>query len=192
MAHPIGVELRRQLATATSEEKSAPEGVVFVEAAKDVQLDGLQRQNDGTPVGPGLLGRAVAELSAAARSSFDCVTDYCEGDLHGHVERTLRSLPPGSHPDFVREALEACLPRIVWDSSGSRSRRAIQELFPASLPHPAPRFADLTAAQQQLLGDLAGHRHAWLIRSCADRLRDIGLPDTQEALQFYVGTHRTV
>ncbi|MEU8667056.1 hypothetical protein AB0C71_09155 [Streptomyces anulatus] len=146
---------------------------------------------DETPVGPGLIGRAVTELTAAARSPFDRVTDYCEGDLHGHIQRTLRSLPPGSNPASVREALEACLPRIVWDSSGSRSRRAIQELFPAPLPHPAPRFADLTAAQQQLLGDLAGHLHTWLIRSSADRLRELGLPHTQEALQSYVGTHRT-
>ncbi|MGW7587656.1 hypothetical protein [Streptomyces rubiginosohelvolus] len=91
----------------------------------------------------------------------------------------------------MREALDACLPRIVWDSSGLRTRKAIQELFPAPLPHPAPRYADLTAAQQQLLGDLAGHRHAWLIRLSADRLRDLGLPHTQEALQSYIGTHGT-
>ncbi|MFD4125286.1 hypothetical protein ACFXKK_04910 [Streptomyces globisporus] len=71
----------------------------------------------------------------------------------------------------------------------ARARRAIQELFPAPLPHPP--YADLTAAQQQLLGDVAGHRHAWLIRSSADRLRDLGLTHTQEALQSYVGTHRT-
>ncbi|MFJ3941845.1 hypothetical protein [Streptomyces parvus] len=76
---------------------------------------------------------------------------------------------------------------LLWP----RTRRAIQELFPAPLPDPAPRFADLTEAQQQLLGDLAGHRHAWLIRSSAGRLRDLGLPDTQEALRSYVGTHRT-
>ncbi|MFI5653173.1 hypothetical protein ACIA71_18315 [Streptomyces anulatus] len=136
------------------------------------ELPGLLILLEETPVGPGLIGRAVTELTAAARSPFDRVTDYCEGDLHGHIQRTLRSLPPGSNPASVREALEACLPRIVWDSSGSRTRRAIQELFPAPLPHPAPRFADLTAAQQQLLGDLAGHLHTWLIRSSADRLRD--------------------
>ncbi|WP_405504225.1 hypothetical protein [Streptomyces anulatus] len=155
------------------------------------ELPGLLILLEETPVGPGLIGRAVTELTAAARSPFDRVTDYCEGDLHGHIQRTLRSLPPGSNPASVREALEACLPRIVWDSSGSRTRRAIQELFPAPLPHPAPRFADLTAAQQQLLGDLAGHLHTWLIRSSADRLRELGLPHTQEALQSYVGTHRT-
>ncbi|WP_424571269.1 hypothetical protein [Streptomyces sp. CH-036] len=126
---------------------------------------------DKAPVGPGLIGRAVTALTAAARSPFDRATDYCEGDLHGHIQRTLRSLPPGSSPASVREALEACLPRIVRDSSGSRTRRAIQVLFPAPLPHPAPRYADLTAAQQQLLGDLSGHRRAWLIRSSADRLR---------------------
>ncbi|MEV7642971.1 hypothetical protein AB0O32_23840 [Streptomyces rubiginosohelvolus] len=94
---------------------------------------------DKAPVGPGLIGRAVTALTAAARSPFDRVTDYCEGDLHGHIQRTLRSLPPGSSPASVREALEACLPRIVRDSSGSRTRRAIQELFPAPLPYPAPR-----------------------------------------------------
>ncbi|MFE0552071.1 hypothetical protein ACFW3A_21825 [Streptomyces pilosus] len=152
-----------------------------------IRLAGL----DGTPVGPGLLGRAVTELSAAARSPFDHVTDYCEGDLFGHIERTVHSLPPGSDPAAVREALDACLPRIVWDCHGSRTHRAIEELFPAPQPHPAPRYTDLTAAQQQLLGDLAGHRHAWLIRSSADRLRDLGLPHTQEALQSFVGAHRT-
>jgi hypothetical protein len=144
-----------------------------------------------TPVGPGLLGRAVTELTAAARSPFDRVTDYCEGDLHGHIERTLHALPPGSDPAAVREALDTCLPRIVWDHYGSRTRKAIEELFPAPQPHPSPRYTDLTAAQQQLLGDLAGHRHAWLIRSSADRLRDLGLPHTQEALQSFVGAHRT-
>ncbi|MFB7287774.1 HEAT repeat domain-containing protein [Actinacidiphila glaucinigra] len=152
-----------------------------------IRLAGL----DGTPVGPGLLSRTVTELTAAARSPFARVTDYCEGDLHGHIERTLHALPPGSDPAAVREALDVCLPRIVWDYYGSRTRRAIQELFPAPQPHPAPRYADLTAAQQQLLGDLAGHRHAWLIRSSADRLRDLGLPHTQEALQSFVRAHRT-
>ncbi|MGI5440432.1 HEAT repeat domain-containing protein [Streptomyces shenzhenensis] len=100
-----------------------------------IRLAGL----DGTPVGPGLLGRAVTELTAAARSPFDRVTDYCEGDLFGHIERTLHALPPGSDPATVREALDACLPRIVWDYYGSRTRRAIEELFPAPQPHPAPR-----------------------------------------------------
>ncbi|MDX3608931.1 hypothetical protein PV702_21315 [Streptomyces sp. FL06-04B] len=151
-----------------------------------IRLAGL----DGTPVDPGLLSRAVTELTAAARSPFDRVTDYCEGDLFGHIERTLHALPPGSNPS-VREALDACLPRIVWDYSGSRTRRAIQELFPTPQPRPAPRYTDLTAAQQQLLGDLAGHRHTWLIRSSADGLRDLGLPHTQEALQSFVRAHHT-
>lgn len=146
---------------------------------------------DGTLVGPGLLGRAVAELTAAARSPFDRVTDYCEGDLFGHIERTLHALPPGSHPAAVHEALDACLPRIVWDHDGSRTRKAIEELFPATQPHPEPRYTDLTAAQQQLLGDLADHRHAWLIRSSGNRLRDLGLPHTQDALQSFIGAHRT-
>ncbi|WP_329094717.1 hypothetical protein [Streptomyces sp. NBC_01439] len=146
---------------------------------------------DGAPVGPSLLSRAVTELTAAARNPFDRVTDYCGGDLHGHIERTLHSLPAGSDPASVREALDACLPRIVWDYYGSRTRRAIEALFLAPQPHPTPRYADLTAAQQQLLGDLAGQRHPWLIRSSADRLRDLGLPHTQEALQHFVGAHRT-
>ncbi|MER6445437.1 hypothetical protein [Streptomyces venezuelae] len=85
----------------------------------------------------------------------------------------------------------ACPARIVWDYYGSRTRRAIEALFLAPQPHPTPRYADLTAAQQQLLGDLAGHRHAWLIRSSADRLRHLGLPHTQEALQSFAGAHRT-
>ncbi|MGW3334443.1 hypothetical protein ACWDF9_28295 [Streptomyces rubiginosohelvolus] len=54
---------------------------------------------DKAPVGPGLIGRAVTELTAAARSPFDRVTDYCEGDLHRHIQRTR---PPGSHPAAVR------------------------------------------------------------------------------------------
>ncbi|MFB7428794.1 hypothetical protein ACFC0K_36540 [Streptomyces hydrogenans] len=139
-----------------------------------------------TPVGPGLLGRAVSELAAAARRPFDRVTDYCEGDLHAHIERALHALPPGADPAVVRETLDACLPRIVWDYYGIRTRRAFEALFPAPQP-PAPRYVDLTTAQQQLLGDLAGHRHAWLIRSSADRLRELGLPHTQEALQTFVG-----
>lgn len=147
---------------------------------------------DEAPVGPGLLGRSVAELAAAARRTFDRVTDYCEGGLHAHIERTLHSLPPGSDQVVVRETLDACLPRVVWDYHGSRTRRAFKELFPAPRPHAAPRYANLTAAQQQLLHDLAGHRHPWLIRSSADRLRELGLPHTQEALQSFVGAHRTV
>ncbi|MFC9398710.1 hypothetical protein ACFTWS_37050 [Streptomyces sp. NPDC057027] len=46
-------------------------------------------------------------------------------------------------------------------------------------------------AQQQLLDDLASHQHAWVIRSSADRLRELGLPCSQEALQSFVGVHRT-
>ncbi|MET8413047.1 HEAT repeat domain-containing protein [Streptomyces sp. NPDC005195] len=152
-----------------------------------IRLAGL----DGTSVDAGLLSRTVTELTAAGRSPFTRVTDYCEGDLHGHIERTLHALPPGWDPAAVREALDACLPRIVWDYHGSRTREAIQELFPAPQPHTAPRYSDLTAAQQQLLGDLADHRHTWLIRSSADRLRDLGLPHTQEALQSFAGPHRT-
>ncbi|MET9720663.1 hypothetical protein ABZZ46_35420 [Streptomyces rochei] len=41
------------------------------------------------------------------------------------------------------------------------------------------------------MGDLADHRHTWLIRSSADRLRDLGLPYTQEALQAFVEAQRT-
>ncbi|MFJ3883367.1 hypothetical protein ACIPW5_38710 [Streptomyces sp. NPDC090077] len=152
-----------------------------------IRLAGL----DEAAVGPGLLGRTVTELTAAARHPFDRVTDYFGGDLHAHIERTLHALPPGTDPAAVHEALDACLPRIFWDCHGTRTRRAIEELFPAPQPHPAPHYADLTAAQQQLLGDLAGHRHPWLIRSSADRLQDLGLPHTQEALQSFVGAHRT-
>ncbi|MFI8423780.1 hypothetical protein [Streptomyces sp. NPDC085479] len=146
---------------------------------------------DETPVGPALLDRAVAELATAARHPFGRVTDYCEGDLHAHIERTLHALPPGPDTAVVRETLDACLPRIVWDYYGSRTRRALEELFPAPQPHPTPRYTDLTTAQQQLLNDLAGHRHAWLIRSSADRLQELGLPHTQEALQAFSGTGRT-
>ncbi|MFB7032043.1 MULTISPECIES: hypothetical protein [unclassified Streptomyces] len=63
---------------------------------------------DEAPVGPGLLARAVAELATAARSPFDRVTDYCDGDLHAHIERTLHSLPTGPDPAVVRETLDAC------------------------------------------------------------------------------------
>ncbi|MFF6794280.1 hypothetical protein ACFY9C_35020 [Streptomyces filamentosus] len=152
-----------------------------------IRLAGL----DEAPVGPGLLRRAVTELAAAARHPFDRVTDYCEGDLHAHIERALHALPPGSDPAVVRETLDACLPRVVWDDFGIRARRAIEELFPAPQPHPAPRYADLTTAQQQLLSDLAGHRRAWVIHSSADRLRELGLPHTQEALQTFVCMPRT-
>ncbi|MFF6837143.1 hypothetical protein ACFY84_36035 [Streptomyces sp. NPDC012438] len=50
------------------------------------------------PVGPGPLARAVTELAAAARSPFDRMTDYCDGDLHTHIERTLHTLPTGPDP----------------------------------------------------------------------------------------------
>ncbi|MFJ2825884.1 hypothetical protein ACIO7M_32960 [Streptomyces toxytricini] len=152
-----------------------------------VRLAGL----DEAPVGPDLLGRAVTELTAAAHSTFDHVTDYFEGDLHGHIERTLHALPTTSGPAAAREALDACLPRIARDRSGSRTRKAIEQLFPAPQPDPAPRYADLTVAQQQLLDNLANHQHAWVIRSSADRLRQLGLPCSQEALQSFVGVHRT-
>ncbi|MFE7113393.1 HEAT repeat domain-containing protein [Streptomyces sp. NPDC057575] len=152
-----------------------------------IRLAGLDR----APVGPALLGRAVTELTAAAHSVFDHVTDYFEGDLHGHIERTLHALPPIPDPAAVREALDACLPRIARDRSGTRTRKAIEQLFPAPLPHPAPRYTDLTVAQQHLLDDLAGHHHAWVIRSSADRLRELGLPHSQEALQAFTGAHRT-
>ncbi|GGR41442.1 HEAT repeat domain-containing protein [Streptomyces roseolus] len=151
-----------------------------------IRLVGL----DEAPADPGLVDRAVAELAAAARHSFERVTDYCEGDLHAHIERTLQALPPGPDPAVVRETLDACLPRVVWDHYGFRTRRAIEELFPTPQPHPAPRYADLTTAQRQLLGDLAGHRHDWLVRSSADRLRERGLPHTQEALQSFTGAGR--
>ncbi|MFE0779124.1 hypothetical protein [Streptomyces sp. NPDC058861] len=63
---------------------------------------------DEAPVGPGPLARAVTELATAARSPFDRVTDYCDGDLHAHIERTLHALPPGPDPAVVRETLDAC------------------------------------------------------------------------------------
>ncbi|MFD0353436.1 hypothetical protein ACFVHW_06760 [Streptomyces sp. NPDC127110] len=146
---------------------------------------------DEASVGPDLLGRAVTELTAAAHRTFDRVTDYFEGDLHGHIERTLHALPPTSEPAAAREALDACLPRIARDRSGSRTRTAIERLFPAPQPHPVPRYADLTVAQRQLLADLGGHQHAWVIRSSADRLRELGLPCSQETLQSFIGAHPT-
>ncbi|MFJ3819437.1 hypothetical protein [Streptomyces sp. NPDC090056] len=63
---------------------------------------------DEAPVGPGPLDRAVTELATAARSPFDRVTDYCDGDLHAHIERTLHALPAGPDPAVVRETLDAC------------------------------------------------------------------------------------
>ncbi|MFC8293840.1 hypothetical protein ACFUJ0_26150 [Streptomyces sp. NPDC057242] len=93
---------------------------------------------DGTPVGPGLLGRAVAELAAAARGPFDRVTDCCEGDLHAHIEHTLYALRPGPDPAVVRETLDTCLPRTAWDTYGSRTRKALEQLFPAPQPRPHP------------------------------------------------------
>ncbi|MFD3613152.1 HEAT repeat domain-containing protein [Streptomyces atroolivaceus] len=144
---------------------------------------------DESPVGPALLGRTVTELTAAAHSTFEHLTDYCEGDLHGHIERTLHALPPTTDPVAVREALDACLPRIARDRSGTRTRRAIEQLFPAPLPHSAPQYADLAEAQQQLLDDLASHHHAWVIRSTADWLRKLNLPYSQEALRAFTGAH---
>ncbi|MFF9391912.1 hypothetical protein [Streptomyces griseoluteus] len=46
-------------------------------------------------------------------------------------------------------------------------------------------------AQQQLPTGLAGHKHARVVRSFADRLRELDLPCSQEALQSFVGVHRT-
>ncbi|MFH8469181.1 hypothetical protein [Streptomyces sp. NPDC017991] len=44
-------------------------------------------------IGPALLDRAVAELTAAAAGPAPAsATDYNEGDFHGHIERTLRAL----------------------------------------------------------------------------------------------------
>ncbi|MEU7563455.1 hypothetical protein [Streptomyces eurythermus] len=46
---------------------------------------------------PPLLHRAVAELTTAADNPAPTrVTDYNEGDFHGRIERTLRSLPAGA------------------------------------------------------------------------------------------------
>ncbi|WP_328492837.1 HEAT repeat domain-containing protein [Streptomyces sp. NBC_00414] len=53
----------------------------------------------GSPAGIGsaLVGRAVAELTAASAAPAPAsTTDYNEGDFHGHVERTLRTLAPGA------------------------------------------------------------------------------------------------
>ncbi|MFJ6252027.1 MULTISPECIES: hypothetical protein [unclassified Streptomyces] len=95
------------------------------------------------------------------------MTDYCEGDLHAHIEHPLHALRPGPDPAVVRETLDTCLPRTAWDTYGSRTRKALEQLFPVPQPRPAPRYTDLTAAQQQLLHDLVGHRHARLIRPSA-------------------------
>ncbi|MFF9396206.1 HEAT repeat domain-containing protein [Streptomyces griseoluteus] len=93
-----------------------------------IRLAGL----GGSPVGPGLLGRAVTELTAAARSPFDRVTEYCEGDLFGHIERTLRqqglqlpTQPP--LPAKTREQAPLSLSRRTWQcgrKSGSPGQHA--------------------------------------------------------------------
>ncbi|MCF2435913.1 hypothetical protein LV779_21835 [Streptomyces thinghirensis] len=70
---------------------------------------------------------------------FDGVTDYREGDLFGPHPNAPYALPPGSTRPPCAEALDACLSRIRWDLYGSRTRKAIEELFPlhSRTPHPA-------------------------------------------------------
>ncbi|WP_405453795.1 HEAT repeat domain-containing protein [Streptomyces achromogenes] len=76
----------------------------------------------GDAVEPRLLDRAVAELTTAADNAAPTgVTDYNEGDFHGHIERTLRSLPTGA----PQAALAACLPRVERDRDGHRTRTAL-------------------------------------------------------------------
>ncbi|CAL9329840.1 hypothetical protein [Streptomyces sp. enrichment culture] len=134
-------------------------------------------------VEPRLLDRAVAELTTAADSPAPTpVTDYNEGDFHGHIERTLRSLPTGA----PQAALASCLPRIERDRDG-RTRTALNELIPAPLPRPLPDYTDLPTPQRQLLGALAEQHYPWVVRSVAETLADRGLPDSQDGLRAYVG-----
>jgi hypothetical protein len=56
----------------------------------------ITSNRDGA-VEPRLLDRAVAELTTAADNPAPTPgTDYNEGDFHGHIERTLYSLPTGA------------------------------------------------------------------------------------------------
>ncbi|CAL9324409.1 HEAT repeat domain-containing protein [Streptomyces sp. SudanB182_2057] len=138
---------------------------------------------EGT-VEPRLLDRAVAELTTAADNPAPTpVTDYNEGDFHGHIERTLHSLPTGA----PQTALAACLPRIERDRDGRRTRTALNELFPAPLPHPLPDYADLPVRQRQLLSALAEQHHPWIVRWMEGTLAERGLPDSQDGLRAYVG-----
>ncbi|MCL3999161.1 HEAT repeat domain-containing protein, partial [Streptomyces lavenduligriseus] len=133
---------------------------------------------------PRLLDRAVAELTTAADNPAPTrVTDYNEGDFHGHIERTLRSLPTGA----PQAALDACLPRIERDRDGHRTRTALNELFPAPLSRPLPDYADLPVPQRELLRALAEHHHPWIVRWMAGTLAERGLPDSQDSLRAYVG-----
>ncbi|MEU2440214.1 HEAT repeat domain-containing protein [Streptomyces rubradiris] len=139
-------------------------------------------------VEPRLLDRAVAELTTAAGNPAPTpATDYNEGDFHGHIERTLRSLPTGA----PQTALAACLPRIERDRDGHRTRAALDKLFPTPLPDPLPDYADLPARQRQLLRALAEHHHPWIVHWTAGTLAERGLPDSQDGLRAYVGLPST-
>ncbi|BFO18145.1 hypothetical protein SHKM778_45330 [Streptomyces sp. KM77-8] len=138
---------------------------------------------DGT-LGAGLLDRAVAELAAAAANPAPTPsTDYNEGDFHGHIETTLRTLGT----DVPQAALAACLPRIERDRNGCRTRAALDKLFPAPQQSPLPCYADLHTAQQQLVQALAHLEYPWVGRQVAGQLHDRGLPDSQNALRAYAG-----
>ncbi|MFJ6574074.1 HEAT repeat domain-containing protein [Streptomyces sp. NPDC091292] len=138
---------------------------------------------DGT-LDAGLLDRATAELAVAAVNPAPTpATDYNEGDFHGHIETTLRTLATG----VPQAALAACLPRIERDRNGRRTRAALDRLFPAPLQSPLPCYADLPAAQAQLVHALANLEHPWVGRAVAGQLHDRGLPDSQNALRAYAG-----
>ncbi|MEU7054091.1 hypothetical protein [Streptomyces eurythermus] len=118
-------------------------------------------------VEPRLLDRAVAELTTVADSPAPtCVTDYNEGDFHGHIERSLHSLPTGA----PQAALAACLPRIERDRDGHRTRTALNELFRTPLPDPLPDYASLPVWQRQLLRALAEQHYPWIARWVAATL----------------------
>ncbi|MFE0451884.1 HEAT repeat domain-containing protein [Streptomyces sp. NPDC058914] len=134
-----------------------------------------------------LLDRAVAELAAAAVAPAPVpVTDYHQGDFHGHTAELLLALPPSP---TARAAVAACLPSINPWRRAYTAKAVLPDLFPSPLPDPRPEYASLPRPQQQLLYALADLGEGWWNSAgdIGENLTAHGLPATHAELRAYVG-----
>ncbi len=97
---------------------------------------------------------------------------------------------PRLHPHLLPQARQSSAPLVRWRASNgaptlvtvAEPKHQIRALYTAStitVYQAYGREIGLPAARD----GRADHRHTWLIRSSADRLRDLGLPHTQGRLR---------
>lgn len=140
-----------------------------------------------------LMQRVFTVLSDfAARPRPTVRTDHNEGTPHAYTGRTLLLLLNTVPIDDLLSAIANCLRNTTVWQCDTLAADIITKTFDIQGLDPAPKFADLSPGQQQIILALAGHPeitsfHTYAIYRLPEALRAAGLPRMGHGLRGYAG-----